>query len=590
MNSFIFGGDTKDSYESLQQKRALADQLAARAGETPRNLGEGLSALGNAFASRRLTKQANKGDAAGREASSSAFQQLMGGGGAASSSYAPQSSSQPAIPSSGGDIRAGLIERGLPEHIADGFVMNMQDESGLNPGINEANPTVAGSRGGFGLYQLTGPRRVAFEKYAAQSGKNISDPNAQLDFLMTELQGTESRAAQKIFATKDAGSAADAILRDFLRPAPEHVKSRSARYLGGNAPQSGGAGGIDPKLVQMLDDPYLSKGQKSVLGMLLQQQMSANAPVNPMDAINLQKAEIELQNLQNPEAPKRDVIKGNDGFNYYQDDGSRVLPNVGEKPADPTTSQRDYEFYSAQETSAGREPLSFNQWDLQSRKAGASNTTVTTDLGNQGEFDKVTGKNLATATQDIVTAGDAAQRSLISIDRLQTALDNSPQGAAGGLASFAGNLGIKTEGSSELEVAEALISQLVPAQRPPGSGTMSDADLALFKRSLPRLINTPEGNKKIISTIRSIADYDIARGDIAAQLQFKEITASEARKAYRALANPLADLGKSSDASAGGAVSHDFTSDTPMTGLNDDDADLWKYSTPEERKVIWGSE
>ena len=41
------------------------------------------------------------------------------------------------------------IEAG--EHVADGFVMNFKDESGLNPGINEQNPIVPGSRGGFGL-------------------------------------------------------------------------------------------------------------------------------------------------------------------------------------------------------------------------------------------------------------------------------------------------------------------------------------------------------------------------------------------------------------------------------------------------------
>lgn len=129
-------------------------------------------------------------------------------------------------------IRDGLVARGLPQHIADGFVLNMQDESGLDAGINELAPLVPGSRGGFGLYQLTGPRRRDYEAFASSRGDAFDDVDAQLDFLMKELGGSESRAAGQIMNTQTTGQAADAILRHFLRPAPEHVRSRSARYLG----------------------------------------------------------------------------------------------------------------------------------------------------------------------------------------------------------------------------------------------------------------------------------------------------------------------------------------------------------------------
>jgi hypothetical protein len=81
-------------------------------------------------------------------------------------------------------IFSGLVDRGLPPHVAAGIVENLKDESGLDPGINEVEPLVPGSRGGFGLAQWTGPRRVALENYAAQRGANIADPQLQLDFLM----------------------------------------------------------------------------------------------------------------------------------------------------------------------------------------------------------------------------------------------------------------------------------------------------------------------------------------------------------------------------------------------------------------------
>nr|WP_245680278.1 phage tail tip lysozyme [Brucella inopinata] len=128
------------------------------------------------------------------------------------------------------EIKQGLEARGLPSHVADAFVMNFQDESGLNPGINEKNPIVPGSRGGYGLYQLTGPRRVAYEQFAQQRGVDPSNTDAQLDFLMTELQGPEARAAKSILSAPDTATAAQAIVNDFLRPAPEHRAARAAKY------------------------------------------------------------------------------------------------------------------------------------------------------------------------------------------------------------------------------------------------------------------------------------------------------------------------------------------------------------------------
>ncbi|MEO1637780.1 MAG: phage tail tip lysozyme [Pseudomonadota bacterium] len=134
-------------------------------------------------------------------------------------------------------IEAGLIARGLPEHIARAFVWNFRDESGLRPGINEAAPIVPGSRGGFGLAQWTGPRRRELEAYASSVGKPIDDIDMQLDFLMRELEGAEAVAANRIFAAADTPTAAAAIVQHFLRPLPQHQASRSARYLRGNPGQ-----------------------------------------------------------------------------------------------------------------------------------------------------------------------------------------------------------------------------------------------------------------------------------------------------------------------------------------------------------------
>lgn len=150
-------------------------------------------------------------------------------------SAAPETSLRPQA-RSGDDLYRGLVKRGLPEHVAKGFVMNFRDESGLDSNINEKNPLVAGSRGGFGLYQVTGPRRVAYEDFAKEQGKDLGDVDAQLDFLMLELGGTEASASRSIMNTTTAGEAASVIVNKFLRPSTKHGyrQSRSARYLSQN--------------------------------------------------------------------------------------------------------------------------------------------------------------------------------------------------------------------------------------------------------------------------------------------------------------------------------------------------------------------
>jgi hypothetical protein len=131
------------------------------------------------------------------------------------------------------EVFQGLIDRGLPAHVAEGIVMNAADESGFDPSINEQNPTVPGSRGGFGLMQWTGPRRDALEHYAQQSGRPVDDPDLQLDFLVEELHGPEKAAFDKTMATSSPQDAAAAFATSFLRPAKQHLDRRVADYTGG---------------------------------------------------------------------------------------------------------------------------------------------------------------------------------------------------------------------------------------------------------------------------------------------------------------------------------------------------------------------
>ena len=184
-----------------------------------------------------------------------------------------------------GRIREGLKARGLPEHVANGFIANFKDESNLNPGINEASPVVPGSRGGFGLAQWTGPRRKALEAFAASQGKPVDDLDVQLDFLMTELSGSEAGAGAAIMSAKNAPEAAAAIVNNFLRPAEQHRASREAEYLGMDAGAPTQADPLaDPyvqRLMQVMAMPGLTPEQRSVVELQLQTRMGQLSAPNP---------------------------------------------------------------------------------------------------------------------------------------------------------------------------------------------------------------------------------------------------------------------------------------------------------------------
>jgi len=77
---FIFGGSTGvSSPQELQRLRMIADSLAAP--RAPKNVGEGLSALGEALGYRFAAAKADKMEAGGQESAQSAIAKALGGAG-----------------------------------------------------------------------------------------------------------------------------------------------------------------------------------------------------------------------------------------------------------------------------------------------------------------------------------------------------------------------------------------------------------------------------------------------------------------------------------------------------------------------------
>ena len=84
------------------------------------------------------------------------------------------------------DVFSYLRQKGVPDAHAVGMLNNIHHESAFKADINEAAPLVAGSRGGYGLFQHTGTRRKQLEAYARSVGKPVSDWQVQIDFALQE--------------------------------------------------------------------------------------------------------------------------------------------------------------------------------------------------------------------------------------------------------------------------------------------------------------------------------------------------------------------------------------------------------------------
>ena len=226
------------------------------------------------------------------------------------------------------------------------------------------------------------------------------------------------------------------------------------------------------------------------------------------------------------------------------------------KKDDSTSFMKNYKYLTEELNMAPEEALA------QAGKVTGSNTTI--DMGGSGDMDEFA-KLDAKKLNEVGAVGLDAGGTLARINRLETLLQNIDTGLGTSVKAFAGRFGIQTEGLSDIQAAEALINSLVPLQRPAGSGPMSDADLALFQRSLPSLINSPQGNQLIIDTMRGIAEYDRQGADIVQRYRSGEITVAQAFGELNARSDPLGWLDKSGATGEGNQEVSTFTTENGLT-------------------------
>lgn len=422
--------------------------------------------------------------------------------------------------------------------------------------------------------------------------------------------------------------------------------------------------GVDPKLLQAMTNPWLSPEQRGVIQMLIKQQMEK---ADPMKGLELRKATAEVNALEHPapeydfvngkdgsvfRVDKRtgnmetvygpqeqvpDTVKAlrlraaaaglKEGSPEYQafmlnggapkdtmPDGMKTLDMraqaAGLKPGTAEYQQfmmsggavekaptdvQEYEYAKKQGY-----PGTFQQWQIENKKAGATNLNI--DQKAESAFDKKVAENQATSFSTMADEGLNARSDLAVIDQLD-GLMKGQGGAITGLSAMVSKWGVPFDGTDDLQAANALIAKLIPSQRQPGSGTMSDRDVDMFRASLPSLWNQPGGNQKIIDTMRGLAKYKQDQGEIADQVMSGEITRQEGRRLLRQLPNPLADFKmpasdqtstKKDPASDANDSSYDpnlpFWAKPKASQSNDVPEgvppDVWKAMTPQE-KALW---
>ena len=103
---------------------------------------------------------------------------------------------------------------------------NLGHESGGLANLQEDNPTVAGSRGGYGWAQWTGPRRRAFEARCKAKGLKPSSDEANYGFLVYELHSTERAAIPAVKTARNLTVKVAAFEEAYERAGVKHYDSR----------------------------------------------------------------------------------------------------------------------------------------------------------------------------------------------------------------------------------------------------------------------------------------------------------------------------------------------------------------------------
>lgn len=121
-----------------------------------------------------------------------------------------------------------MADFGLSKLDAAAILGNIGHECGGFLLFQEQKPMVAGSAGGFGWCQWTGPRRREFEAYCARNSLDPKSDRANYGFLFVELKGSEKGALAPLRKASTLRAKVMAFEAHFERAGVKHYDSRAA--------------------------------------------------------------------------------------------------------------------------------------------------------------------------------------------------------------------------------------------------------------------------------------------------------------------------------------------------------------------------
>ena len=236
-----------------------------------------------------------------------------------------------------------------------------------------------------------------------------------------------------------------------------------------------------------------------------------------------------VRGLINESMSVADLVKANDPSKRYKEVNGQIVDLTGpagprsvmtvpkqqeppagytwNDPADPTKGFRLAPGYAeGQGSIKGAE----SKATLNDRMAVAAAGKPSVDV----KLDTKAGEGLIkmdTETLSGVQGGVTSLRSIKpKLDLIEGALKKFETGFAGDkvltLKQIMSRAGFKADGVSEGELIQSLVSEMAPQMRVPGSGATSDFEMQAFINALPNLTRTPQGNKLVVATLRTMID------------------------------------------------------------------------------------
>lgn len=348
MAGFIFGAGTDVSDpKELARRRAVIDAMMAQERGTPRNVGEGIysfsKSITDAITSRNLKRQEDKA----REEAAGGLGRIVDLLGMGGQSYggasAPAVSTQPIArtPDSAGGIADDTMKalgKTPMGPYRDAIASIESAGSGDYSAIGPTNQKLGRALGRYQIMEANiGPWSREILGREVTPDEFLANPQIQDAIFDGKFGGYVEKfgpegAAQAWFA--GPGGVGKMDRQDVLGTSVADYTQKFSAALGGQpsgqpAQPNAGTRTFNPEIINQLaalsSNPYASEGQRQIAALLMQQQVQQMMPQDPMKALELERAQLEIQKMRNPQGYRQ--VRGSDlGLSGAQGD---MLFNVG---------------------------------------------------------------------------------------------------------------------------------------------------------------------------------------------------------------------------------------------------------------------